>query len=122
MPDYNFPLTLIFPYEDRVAQCVLIREITDQRKPVFWHMLHGVKGGKKFYLTNISTVSTHKTYCNEPLTLYIAYFTPNNSCSILRKIQNLHSNTLHDIISYICYMIKIMMSQVVIFFHPLLLL
>ena len=63
--------------------------------------LHGVKGGRKFYLTNLSAVSIYITYFNEPLTLNITYFIPNNSCSIFRKIQIFHSNILNDLIRFL---------------------
>ena len=57
-----------------------------------------MKGGRKFYLTNLSTFTT---YFNEPLTLRITYFTPNKSSFVIRKIQNFHSNILDDLIRFL---------------------
>ena len=39
MPEYGFPLTRIFLYEDRIEASVLIRENAGHRKPAFWHIL-----------------------------------------------------------------------------------
>ena len=37
--EYGFSLTRIFPYWDIIIDSVLIREYTDQRKSIFWHIL-----------------------------------------------------------------------------------
>ena len=38
MSDYGFSLTRIFPYKDGIYDSVLIRENTDNRKPVLWYI------------------------------------------------------------------------------------
>ena len=38
MSDYGFSLTRNFPYKDGIYDSVLIRENTDNRKPVLWYM------------------------------------------------------------------------------------
>ena len=39
MPEYEFALTRIFPYKNRVSEFVLTWENSDHRKPVFWNIL-----------------------------------------------------------------------------------
>ena len=39
MPEYWLSVSRIFPYKDRIVDYVLLREKTDQKKPVFLHIL-----------------------------------------------------------------------------------
>ena len=42
MPECIFFLTRIFPWKDRLADVALVRKNIDQRKPVFWQILHSI--------------------------------------------------------------------------------
>ena len=42
MPEYEFSLTRIFPYKDRIYDPVLKQEIMDHRKLFLWHILRSV--------------------------------------------------------------------------------
>ena len=37
--EYGFSLIRIFPHKDEIVDSVLIREHTDQRNAIFWHIL-----------------------------------------------------------------------------------
>ena len=38
-PEYGFSLTGNLPYKDRIYDSVFIQENTEQKNPVFWHIL-----------------------------------------------------------------------------------
>ena len=56
-----------------------------------------LKGDKKFEPMNILVIRKYVTDCNEPLTLYVTYFT---STSRHRKIQNFQRKVLDDLIQF----------------------
>ena len=45
VPEYRFTLTRIFPYKNKIADFVFIREKLSQTKPKFRYVLHSVTKG-----------------------------------------------------------------------------
>ena len=45
VPEYRFTLTRIFPYKNKIADFVFIREKLSQTKPKFRYILHSVTKG-----------------------------------------------------------------------------
>ena len=66
MPEYGFSLANFVPYNKEICVCILIRENTSQRKPVFWHISRSVGIKRlKSYLFQVLCFSYILAWCTE---------------------------------------------------------